>query len=164
MKDNRASNRRAPPEPSHVRGRRPSSREEIEQTWRIRFLQEGVTELGDMYVRQSMPWTTGKQPLTRGGNLLVLNTCLDYFLDGLSDGRRRSQLPLQSISNKSSANQPASISVRNSNPPVVDATELATAHSINQQSVNNQSVNNQSISQSAINQPISQPISQRASQ
>ena len=43
-------NRRAPPEPSHVRGWRPSSTgEEIEQTWRIRFLQEGVMELEDMF-------------------------------------------------------------------------------------------------------------------
>ena len=54
-----------------------------------------------MYVRQSMPWTTGKQPLTRGGNLLVQNACLDHFRDGLSDGRRRSQLPLQSSINQS---------------------------------------------------------------
>ena len=37
----------------------------------------------------------------QGGNLLVLNACLDYFLDGLSDGRRRSQLPLQSSINQS---------------------------------------------------------------
>ena len=130
----------------------------------------------------AMPWTTGKQPLTRGGNLLVQNACLDHFRDGLSDGRRRSQLPLQSsinqsirawitaicrhaqllggvyscsmaveynssaISDQQSANQPSSISVRNSNPPVVDATtELATAPSIS----NLQSA----ISQSAIEHP-----------
>jgi hypothetical protein len=37
----------------------------------------------------------------QGGNLLVLNACLDYFLDGLSDGRRRSQPPLQSSINQS---------------------------------------------------------------
>ena len=49
----------------------------------------------------AMPWTTGKQPLTRGGNLLVQNACLDHFRDGLSDGRRRSQLPLQFSINQS---------------------------------------------------------------
>ena len=61
-----------------------------------------------MYVRQSMPWTTGKQPLTRGGNLLVQNACLDHFRDGLSDGRTPqpiNQSINQSISQSAISNQ-----------------------------------------------------------
>ena len=109
-----------------------------------------------------MPWITHDwgQPLTRGGNLLVQNACLDHFRDGLSDGRTPqpfNQLTInhfiinhQPISHRAATAQSASehSSVSGSNPSVVEATELATAHSITQQSLSKQSV----ISHSAINQ------------
>ena len=53
---------------------------------------------------QALHFTWRSRPVTasdQGGNLLVLNACLDYFLDGLSDGRRRSQPPVKSSINQS---------------------------------------------------------------
>jgi hypothetical protein len=77
---------------------------------------------------------------------------LNQSISNQSTNQPSNQSAINESANQPSASQPASISVRNSNPPVVDATELATAQSVNQQSATNQQpISNQSaISQSSV--------------